>query len=89
MTAACWPGYQDSEVDVIIEDKDMIESQMNGESYLVGKFSHELRCRLLIEHLGLLNEENQDSSLNVKDPVAYNFYKGIFDVANSNTLIYE
>ena len=82
-------GYRDSEVDVIIEDKDMIEGQMNGESYLVGKFSHGLRFHLLREHLGLLNEENQDSSLNVKDPVAYNFYKGVVDIANSNTLIFE
>ena len=39
-------GYRDSEVDVIIEDKDMIEGQMNGESYLVGKFSHGLRFHL-------------------------------------------
>ena len=76
-------------MDVIIEDKDMIEGQMNGESYLVGKFSHGLRFHLLREHLGLLNEENQDSSLNVEDPVAYNFYKGVVDIANSNTLIFE
>ena len=82
-------GYRDSEVDVIIEDKDMIEGQMNGERYLVGKFSHGLRCSLLREHLGLLSEENQDTSLNVKDPVSYNFYKGVLDVANSNTQIYE
>ena len=80
-------GDRDSEVDVIIEDKEMINGQMNGETFLVGKFSHGLRCHLIKEHLGLLNQENGD--FDVVDPVAYNFYHGIFEIATSNTLIYE
>ena len=82
-------GDRDSEVNVLIEDQEMIEGKMNGEPYTVGKFSHGLRCHLLKEHLGLLDEGNQDINCKVEDPVAYNFYKGISDIAVANTLIYE
>jgi phospholipase D1/2 len=46
-------GSRDSEIAVLIEDKDMIDSRLAGRDYKVGRFSHELRLRLMREHLGL------------------------------------
>jgi phospholipase D1/2 len=46
-------GNRDSEVAAIVEDTDMIESYMAGQPYFVGKFAHNLRMRLMREHLGL------------------------------------
>ena len=82
-------GNRDSEVNVIIEDKDMIDGTMNGETYAVGKFSHELRCHLMKEHLGLFEEKHVDIDLDVKDPLTYHFYTRLSEIAASNTGIYE
>lgn len=41
------------QIDVVIEDKEFLESSMNGEPWKAGKFSHSLRCFLWAEHLGL------------------------------------
>ena len=82
-------GERDSEVAVIVEDVEMIDSKMNGKPWQVGKFSHTLRCHLHREHLGLLNMETQVAKLNVKDPLLDLFITGIFNQANDNTLIYE
>ncbi|EGW32412.1 uncharacterized protein SPAPADRAFT_67029 [Spathaspora passalidarum NRRL Y-27907] len=46
-------GVRDSEVAIIVRDKEMIASTMNGEPYLAGKFAHTLRMRLMREHLGV------------------------------------
>lgn len=45
------------QIDVVIEDKEFLESTMNGESWKAGKFSHSLRCLLWSEHLGLHSGE--------------------------------
>lgn len=82
-------GDRDSEVDVVIEDKDMLDGKMNGKLYSVGKFSHGLRCRLMKEHLGLMSEGGQGIELDVEDPVAYDFYTTLGKIAISNTNIYE
>lgn len=83
-------GSRDSEVAVMIEDVDMIEGQMNGHPYQVGKFSHSLRSHLLKEHLGLLNEKNNEAStLEVEDPLTDTFREAIFVLAMENTHIYE
>lgn len=79
-------GSRDSEVDVIIEDKELIDGSMNGKSYRVGKFSHGLRFHLMKEHLGLLNND-QGVDLIVQDPLKYKDY--IYKVASSNTNIYD
>lgn len=57
-------GNRDSECAAIVRDTDMISSYMGGEPYLVGRFAHTLRLRLMREHLGLdvdeiLEEERQ------------------------------
>lgn len=46
-------GSRDSEVAAIVRDTDMIWSTMNHRPYLVGKFPHTLRMRLMREHLGI------------------------------------
>ncbi|KAK3076229.1 hypothetical protein LTS18_013567, partial [Coniosporium uncinatum] len=46
-------GSRDSEVACIIRDKQMMSSVMAGEPYMVGKFPHTLRMRLMREHLGI------------------------------------
>ncbi|KAF2435365.1 phospholipase D [Tothia fuscella] len=46
-------GSRDSEVAAIVRDSDMIPSQMAGRDYKVGRFAHELRMRLMREHLGI------------------------------------
>ncbi|QEL59819.1 hypothetical protein CJJ09_001906 [Candidozyma auris] len=46
-------GSRDSEVAAIIRDRETITSTMNGEKYVVGKFPHTLRLRLMREHLGI------------------------------------
>ena len=82
-------GDRDSEVDVIIEDKNLIDGKINGLPYRVGKFSHGLRCHLLKEHLGLLDEENWGIDLEVEDPLADDFYAELLKIASTNTEIYE
>ncbi|XP_021682219.2 phospholipase D zeta 1 isoform X2 [Hevea brasiliensis] len=52
-------GSRDSEIGVVIEDKEFVDSSMNGEPWKAGKFTHSLRCSLWSEHLGLdAGEEN-------------------------------
>lgn len=46
-------GSRDSEVAAIVRDTDMIPSTMAGKPYLVGRFPHTLRMRLMREHLGI------------------------------------
>lgn len=46
-------GSRDSEVAAIVRDTDMITSTMNGNTYLVGRFPHTLRMRLMREHIGI------------------------------------
>lgn len=53
-------GNRDSEIAVMVEDQDMIPSQMNGEYYEAGRFAATLRRQLWKEHLGLIQDTNID-----------------------------
>lgn len=46
-------GSRDSEVAAVVRDTDTITSTMDGKPYVVGRFPHTLRMRLMREHLGL------------------------------------
>ena len=46
-------GDRDSECAAVVRDTDMLWSTMNGKPYLVGRFPHTLRMRLMREHMGL------------------------------------
>ncbi|KAM3378038.1 phospholipase D zeta 1 isoform X3 [Capsicum galapagoense] len=79
-------GSRDSEICVVIEDKDFIDSTMDGKPWKAGKFAYSLRVSLWAEHLGLRAEE----ICQVKDPVADSTYKDIWmATAKSNATIYQ
>ena len=57
-------GSRDSEVAAIVRDTEMIHSYMAGREYPVAKFAHNMRVRLMREHLGLdvdrIREEEEE-----------------------------
>lgn len=55
-------GARDSECAAVVRDTEMIWSTMDGKPYLVGKFAHNLRMRLMREHLGLDIDEFADEA---------------------------
>lgn len=62
-------GMRDSECAAIVRDTDMLWSTMDGEPYLVGRFAHTLRMRLMREHIGLdvdgiMEEERLEAQTN-------------------------
>ena len=82
-------GSRDSEIAVLMEDTEMLDSKMNGQGFRVGKFSHGLRCHLMREHLGLLGENYESSELSVEDPLANNLMQRISKIASENEVIYN
>ncbi|KAK1291392.1 Phospholipase D p1 [Acorus calamus] len=79
-------GSRDSEIGILIEDKEFVGSIMNGKPWKAGKFAFSLRLSLWSEHLGLRpGEINQ-----IADPVADATYKDIWmATARTNTMIYQ
>ncbi|XP_048427822.1 phospholipase D zeta 1 isoform X2 [Pyrus x bretschneideri] len=79
-------GSRDSEIGLLIEDKEMINSFMGGKPWKAGKFSLSLRMSLWSEHLGIrATEMNQ-----IIDPIVDSTYKGIWmATAKTNTTIYQ
>ncbi|KAL9131281.1 MAG: hypothetical protein Q9217_000769 [Psora testacea] len=67
-------GSRDSECAAVVRDTDMLQSTMNGQPYLVGRFSHTLRMRLMREHLGIdvdeVMEEDQLAAQEEKEEQA-------------------
>ncbi|KAG0046670.1 hypothetical protein BGZ83_008123, partial [Gryganskiella cystojenkinii] len=53
-------GFRDSEIAIIIEDTDIIDTRMNGQPYKAGRLPHTLRADLFKEHLGLLPHVEHD-----------------------------
>ncbi|KAJ1699336.1 hypothetical protein LUZ63_007848 [Rhynchospora breviuscula] len=79
-------GSRDSEIGVLIEDKDMFTSRMNGNLYKAGKFTHSLRISLWAEHLGLRRSEIDQ----IIDPIDHATYKDIWmATAKTNTIVYQ
>ncbi|KAJ0979908.1 hypothetical protein J5N97_015382 [Dioscorea zingiberensis] len=79
-------GSRDSEIGVLIEDKEFVNSFMNGKPWLAGKFALSLRLSLWSEHLGLrLGEASV-----ISDPVVDATYKEMWvAAAKTNTMIYQ
>ncbi|KAI0738349.1 phospholipase D/nuclease [Daedaleopsis nitida] len=50
-------GDGDSEIALVVEDDDMIESYMDGEPYQASRFAATLRRKLYREHLGLIEPQ--------------------------------
>ncbi|KAG6504979.1 hypothetical protein ZIOFF_037327 [Zingiber officinale] len=79
-------GSRDSEIGVLIEDKQFVESFMNGKPWKAGKFSLSLRLSLWLEHLGLRADEISQ----IRDPVIEATYRDIWmTTAKTNTMIYQ
>ncbi|KAK4380074.1 hypothetical protein RND71_001936 [Anisodus tanguticus] len=79
-------GSRDSEIGVLIEDKEFVDSFMGGKPRKAGKFALTLRLSLWSEHLGLRTGEVGQ----IKDPVVDPTYKDIWmATAKTNTMIYQ
>lgn len=79
-------GSRDSEIGVLIEDKEFVDSFMGGKPRKAGKFASTLRLSLWSEHLGLRTGEVGQ----IKDPVVDSTYKDIWmATAKTNTMIYQ
>ncbi|CAM0881074.1 unnamed protein product [Alopecurus aequalis] len=79
-------GSRDSEIGMIIEDKEVVSSTMDGSHWEAGKFSLSLRLSLWAEHLGLRAGEVSQ----IMDPVADSTYNNIWmATAKANTAIYQ
>ncbi|XP_048497428.1 phospholipase D zeta 1 [Beta vulgaris subsp. vulgaris] len=79
-------GSRDSEIGVLIEDKEVINSRMGGKPWKAGKFTLTLRLSLWAEHLGLRPGEISQ----IYDPVVDATYKNIWmATAKTNTMIYQ
>ncbi|KAJ6313684.1 hypothetical protein OIU77_015048 [Salix suchowensis] len=79
-------GSRDSEIGVLIEDKEYVDSLMGGKPWKAGKFTLSLRLSLWSEHLGLHAKEIPK----VMDPVIDSTYKDRWmSTAKTNTMIYQ
>ncbi|KAK4685290.1 phospholipase D1/2, partial [Tremellales sp. Uapishka_1] len=50
-------GDHDSEIAILIEDEDLIESHMDGKKYMASRFAATWRRSLMREHLGLITAQ--------------------------------
>src|SRR5882762_9505231 len=51
-------GDGDSEIALVVEDDDLIDCTMDGQTYPVARFAATLRRALFKEHLGLISPQN-------------------------------
>ena len=72
-------GERDSEVAVRIEDEEHLTIKMGGADFTVGCLPHQVRCRLMRQHLGDLN-----GTVSVDDAISSEFYDEKWRVAASN-----
>ncbi|CAH9109126.1 unnamed protein product [Cuscuta europaea] len=79
-------GSRDSEIGVVIEDKEFVDSYMGGKPFKAGKFASSLRLSLWSEHLGLcVGEMGQ-----ITDPVIDSTYKDMWmSTAKTNTMVFQ
>ncbi|XP_050372117.1 phospholipase D zeta 1 isoform X2 [Argentina anserina] len=79
-------GSRDSEIAILIEDKELVSSYMGGKPWKAGKFSLSLRLSLWSEHLGVQAGEMDQ----IIDPTVDTTYKDIWmATAKTNTTIYQ
>ncbi|VAH06607.1 unnamed protein product [Triticum turgidum subsp. durum] len=79
-------GSRDSEIAVVIEDKEVVNSKMDGRHWEAGKFSLSLRLSLWAEHLGLHRGEVS----HIMDPMDDTTFKNIWmATAKTNTTIFQ
>ena len=80
-------GVRDSECAAVVRDTDMLWSIMDGEPYLVGRFAHTLRMRLMREHLGLdvdeVMEEERQAELDREEDEYESKMDGLYNETGS------
>ncbi|KAH9891450.1 phospholipase D/nuclease [Xylariomycetidae sp. FL2044] len=62
-------GTHDSEIAVVIEDPEPVESSMNGQPFTASRFATSLRRQLYRKHLGLLPDQRWDQPTRNWTPV--------------------
>jgi phospholipase D1/2 len=60
-------GFHDSEIAIVLQDTDEIDTEMDGKPYKAARLAHELRSSLWREHLGLLPPQSLNAA---DDPTA-------------------
>ncbi|KAI3992768.1 hypothetical protein MKX01_021729 [Papaver californicum] len=80
-------GSRDSEICIVIEDKEFVNSYTKGKPWKAGKLTSSLRISLWAEHLGIRDGEVNQS---ITCPVADATYKDIWmATAKANTSIFQ
>eukprot|EP01133_Synstelium_polycarpum_P003574 gene3574-4089_t len=86
-------GSRDSEICAVIEDKELSESRMNGQSYMAGSFAFKLRCQLWEGHLGYAHSgEPAPAHIThaIQDPIIDTTYFDLWRQTSAvNTVIYR
>lgn len=62
-------GYHDSEIAVVIEDQNHIDSMMDGHPYRASRFAATLRRQLFRKHLGLLPSQDMEHPTQNFEPI--------------------
>jgi phospholipase D1/2 len=55
-------GFHDSELSIVLQDRDEVDIEMDGKPYKAARLAHELRSNLWREHMGLLPAQALDGS---------------------------
>ncbi|KAH7072235.1 phospholipase-like protein PldA [Paraphoma chrysanthemicola] len=55
-------GFHDSELSIVLHDRDEVDIEMEGKPYKAARLAHELRSNLWREHMGLLPPQTLDAS---------------------------
>lgn len=86
-------GSRDSECAAVVRDTDMLWSVMDGEPYLVGRFAHTLRMRLMREHLGVdvdeIMEEERRAELDKEEEDYETKMNGIYGDAGDTDSVQD
>ncbi|OQV12648.1 Phospholipase D1 [Hypsibius exemplaris] len=81
-------GLRDSEIGVLIKDREFDDSMMNCQPFRSGQFCGRLRRRLMKICLGTWNDRNSDAA--VADAISEEFFHGVWNAtALRNEQIYE
>ncbi|XP_078494290.1 phospholipase D1 isoform X2 [Ciona intestinalis] len=74
-------GTRDSEVAMLVEDTQLVDSTMDGKPCKVGIYASSLRRRCFAEHLGLLPDD-YDGTVSTFDPMTHDVGKILEDVTS-------
>ncbi|XP_070504074.1 phospholipase D1-like isoform X4 [Chironomus tepperi] len=86
-------GKRDSEMAIIVNDEAFHDGKMNGETFPTGNFAGSLRRYLFREHLGLLEQQQNDDGedeIDINDPISDAFFKDTWQkISKENSSIFD